>query len=62
LSDGKNVIQSTKIEKSYCPEQKWGNKEKSQTVIQDEKKVDTILKENQKEFEDELDKYLKNRG
>jgi hypothetical protein len=60
--DGKNVIESTKIEKSYCPEEKWGSKEKSIILIEDEKQADIMFQQNQKEFEDELEEYLKNGG
>ena len=51
------VIESTKIESSYCPEEKWGVK-----YIQEENVAEEKIQEEQQEFEKELDEFLQGLG
>jgi hypothetical protein len=57
-SDGKNVLKTTKHENEYCPEEKWGNKEKvlaERGLIVQSQEVD---QQDQESFEADLEKYL----
>jgi len=55
--DRENVLDKTKHLDKYCPEEKWGDKE---AVIKKISRSATIIyNENQKEFELELEEYLK---
>lgn len=57
-ADGKNVLKITKYENEYCPEEKWGNKEKflvERGLIVGPQEVS---EEDQADFETELDKFL----
>jgi hypothetical protein len=62
--DEKTVLQSTKFEDSYCPEEKWGDMEKIFAEASEKQggiimpvgpKIDPI---EQEEFEQELEKFL----
>lgn len=66
LVNGNIVIELTKEKYSYCPEEKWGDKEKAIEFISSYPEGDIIMpegtfidQEDQENFEKELDEYLK---
>jgi hypothetical protein len=66
--DGKMVLETTKNVNGYCPEEKWGDKKRidMERLAENLARGDIILpkgpnidKEDQAEFENELEEYLK---
>jgi len=59
--DGKNVIELTKLKKAYCPVEKWGDKNSSLYYMRPRgEESEEWIKEEQKDFERELEDYLDN--
>ena len=57
--NGMISIEMTKHEISYCPESKWGNKEKSSEALISQIGINEEIQKNQEKFDKDLEEYLK---